>query len=62
MMVLLAKPVDQAIVLNPDKADEFINKRIDPEVKAEILRKAERIRKTYVWPNLFIPKRKIKSC
>ena len=53
MMVLLAKPVDQAIVLNPDKADEFINKRIDPEVKAEILRKAERIRKTYIRDDRF---------
>ena len=39
MMVLFAKPVDQAIVLNPDKAD--------------ILRKAERIRKTYVWDDRF---------
>lgn len=53
MMVLLAKPVDQAIVLNPEKADEFINKRIDPEVKAEILRKAEKIRKTYVRDDRF---------
>ena len=48
MMVLLAKPVDQAIILNPEKADEFINKRIDPEVKAEILRKAEKLRKNMV--------------
>ncbi len=43
----------QAIVLNPDKADEFINKRIDPAVKAEILRKAERIRKTYIKDDRF---------
>ena len=48
MFVVLAKPVDQAIVLNPEKADEFINKRIDPEVKAEILRKAEKLRKDMI--------------
>jgi len=44
MMVLLAKPVDQAIILNPEKADEFLNLKADPKVKALIKERSEKLR------------------
>lgn len=45
MMQVLAMPVDRAIVLNPDKAEEFMNRKADPSVKQKILERAEKLRK-----------------
>ena len=39
MMRILAKPVDQAFVINPEKAEEFLNRKADPKVKEMILKK-----------------------
>lgn len=44
MFVVLAKPVDQAFVLNPEKAKEFLERKADPAVKAKILERAEKMR------------------
>lgn len=44
MMNLLAKPVNQAFVLDPAKAEEFLSRKADPKVKERILRNAEKIR------------------
>lgn len=44
MMVLLAKPVDQAIVIAPEKAEEFKSLKADPKVKALIKERSEKLR------------------
>lgn len=46
MMVLLAKPVDQAFVLDPAKENEFLNLKADPKIKEMHLKRAERIIRT----------------
>ena len=48
MMRILAKPVDQAFVINPEKAEEFLNRKADPKVKEMILKRAEKLRQSYV--------------
>ena len=48
MMRILAKPVDQAFVINPEKAEEFLNRKADPKVKKMILKRAEKLRQSYV--------------
>ena len=45
MMRILAKPVDQAFVINPEKAEEFLNRKADPKVKEMILKRAEKLKK-----------------
>lgn len=44
MMKILAKPVDQAFVLDPEKAEEFLNRKADPKVKEKILKRAEKLK------------------
>lgn len=53
MFVVLAKPVDQAFVLNPEKAEEFLARKGDPKVKAEILRKAKKFRENMIRDDRF---------
>ena len=48
MMRILAKPVDQAFVINPEKAEEFLNRKADLKVKEMILKRAEKLRQSYV--------------
>ena len=45
MFVVLAKPVDQGFVLDPDKAEEFIARKADPKIKEMHLRRAKEFRK-----------------
>ena len=45
MFVVLAKPVDQAFVLNPEKAEEFLARKGDPKIKEMHLRRAKEFRK-----------------
>ena len=45
MMNVLAKPINQVIIIAPDKAEKFINQKTDPAIKARIMRNAERFRK-----------------
>lgn len=44
MMKILAKPVNQVLILNPEKAEEFLNRKPDPKVRERILRNAEKLR------------------
>ena len=44
MMVLLAKPVNRAIVIAPEKADEFTRLKADPKAKALIKERSEKLR------------------
>lgn len=44
MMKILAKPVNQVLILNPEKAEEFLNRKPDPKVKERILRNAEKLK------------------
>lgn len=44
MMVLLAKPVNKAIVIAPEKADEFTRLKADPKTKALIKERSEKLR------------------
>jgi hypothetical protein len=44
MFNVLAKPVDQAFVVDPDKVEEFLKEKADPKVKERILRNAEKLR------------------
>lgn len=53
MMKVLAKPVDQAFVLNPEKAEEFLNRKADPKVKERIMKRAEKMRQSYVKDDRF---------
>ena len=53
MMKILAKPVDQAFVLDPEKAEEFLNRKADPKVKEKILKRAEKLRQSYVRDDRF---------
>lgn len=45
MMKMLAKPINQAFVIAPDKVEEFMSQKTDPAIKARIIRNAERFRK-----------------
>lgn len=45
MMKILAKPINQAFVIAPDKVEEFMSQKTDPAIKARIIRNAERFRK-----------------
>jgi hypothetical protein len=42
MFNVLARPVDQAFVVAPDKVGEFLKEKADPKVKERILRNAEK--------------------
>jgi hypothetical protein len=42
MFNVLARPVDQAFVVAPDKVEEFLKEKADPKVKERILRNAEK--------------------
>ena len=44
MMKILAKPVNQVLIINPEKAEEFLNRKPDPKVRERILRNAEKLR------------------
>lgn len=44
MFNMLAKPVNQAFVVAPDKVEAFLNEKADPKVKERILRNCERIK------------------
>lgn len=44
MMKILAKPVNQVLIINPEKAEEFLNRKPDPKVRERILRNAEKFR------------------
>lgn len=44
MFKLMAKPVNHAFVLNPEKADEFINRKANPEIKNKIISRAEKLK------------------
>ena len=44
MFVVLAKPVNQAIVIAPEKAEEFVNLKADPKVKSLIKERSEQLR------------------
>lgn len=44
MMKILAKPVNQVLILNPEKAEEFLNRKPDPKVRERILRNAEKLK------------------
>lgn len=53
MMKVLAKPVDQAFILNPEKAEEFLSRKADPKVKERIMKRAEKMRQSYVRDDRF---------
>lgn len=53
MFVVLAKPVDQAFVLNPEKAEEFLARKGDPKIKEMILKRAEKFRKNMIRDDRF---------
>ena len=44
MFVVLAKPVNKAIVIAPEKAEEFMNLKADPQVKLLIKKRSEQLR------------------
>lgn len=44
MFNILAKPVNQALIVAPDKVDDFLNEKADPKVKERILRNCERLK------------------
>lgn len=44
MFNILAKPVDTAIILDGEKAEEFFAQKSDPKVRERILRNAEKIK------------------
>jgi len=44
MFNLLAKPINQAFVVAPDKIQEFLNEKPDPKVKERILKNAEKMK------------------
>ena len=48
MFVLLAKPVDQAFVLDPEKAEEFLARKADPKIKEMHLRRAAKLNETEI--------------
>ena len=51
---VLAMHIDnRAIVLNPEKAEEFLAQKADPKVKAEILRKSKELRKNMIRDDRF---------
>ncbi|MBR3022954.1 MAG: hypothetical protein IKH71_00725 [Oscillospiraceae bacterium] len=51
---VLAMNLDnRAIVLNPDKAEEFMNRKADPAVKQKILERAEKFRKNIIRDDRF---------
>lgn len=44
MFNILAKPIDTAIILDGEKAEEFFAQKPDPKIKERILRNAEKIK------------------
>ena len=44
MFNILAKPVDTAIILDGEKAEEFFSQKPDPKIKERILRNAAKIK------------------
>lgn len=44
MFNVLAKPVNQAFVVAPDKIEAFLNEKADPKVKERILRNTQRMK------------------
>lgn len=53
MFNVLAKPVNQAFVVAPDKIEVFLKEKADPKVKERILRNAERFQQQCVRDDRF---------
>lgn len=48
MFKILAKPVDCAFVIAPDKTADFLNEKPNPKTKERIMRNAEKFRRQCV--------------
>lgn len=44
-MAVMSRPVQSAFVVDPSKAERFLNKKADPAIKERILKNSERMKR-----------------